>query len=113
MIEGGFNGQELAADSADFRIDLSGVHKSLNKIREQQDVGIQGKHPFAVTQIDCLILSGCEADIRAVIDNLATIFELLEDVDRTVCGSVVDDDDFFVLVLLSKYGFKTSFYEAA
>jgi hypothetical protein len=48
-----------------------------------------------------LILGSGETDVLAVVNHLNTVFELFKDVDRTVRRSVVDDDDFFPLVLLS------------
>ena len=78
------------------RIELPGVHQRLDEIRQQQHVRIQRQHPLAAAHPDGLILRRREADVLLVVDHLAAVFELLQDVDRAVRGGVVDDDDFLV-----------------
>ena len=77
------------------RIELPGIHQRLNEIRQQQHVGIQRQHPIAAGQRDGLILRRREADVFVVVDDLAAVFELFQNVDGAVGGGIVDDDDFF------------------
>ena len=63
---------------------LPGVHQRLNEIRQQQHVRIQGQHPVAAGQRDGLVLRRGEADVLLVVDDLAAILELFQDVDRAV-----------------------------
>ena len=95
-LEVGTHGQQLAADRADVGIELSGIHQRLNEIGKQQHIGIEGKHPIAVGELDGLILRGGEPDVLLVVVDLAAILELFEDVDGAIGGGIVDNDDFFV-----------------
>ena len=91
------HGQQLAAHRADLGIDLAGVHQRLDEIGQQQNVRIQRQYPIAAGERDGLILRRREADVFRVVDNLAAIFELFQNVHRAVVGGVVDDNDLLVL----------------
>ena len=94
-------------------VELAGVHQRLDEVRQQQDVRIQGQDPVAAGEPDGLVLRRGEADVLVVVEDLAAIFELLQDVDGAVGGGVVDDDDFLIRVPLGQHGFEAALDEAA
>jgi hypothetical protein len=107
------HGEQLAAHRADARIELTGVHQRLDKVGQQQDVGIQRQHPIAVGELDGLVLRGGETDVFLVVVDAAAVFELFEDVDGAVGGGVVDNDDLLQPVLLLEHRFEATLDEAA
>src|SRR5690349_4091450 len=92
---------------------MTGIHQYLNKIRQQEDVGIQRQHPIATREADGLILRRGEADVLLVVDDLASILELFQDIGGSVDRAVIDDDDFFVRILLLEYRFQAPLDESA
>ena len=107
------HGQQLAAHRADGGIELAGIHQRLDEIGQQQHVGIQRQHPIAARKLDGLVLRGREPDVLFVVIDLAAVFELFEDIDRAIGGSVIDDDDFLERVLLRQHRFQAPFDEPA
>ena len=55
-IEGGAHREQLAAHRANFGVAVAGIDESLKKIRQEQDVRIEGQNPFAIGELDRLIL---------------------------------------------------------
>ena len=92
---------------------LPGIHQRLNEIRQQQHVRIQGQHPVAAGERDGLVLRGGEADVFLVVDDLAAVLELFQDIDGAVGRVVIDDDDFLVAVSLLEHRFQASLDESA
>ena len=62
---------------------------------------------------DGLVLRGRETDILVVVNDLAAVVELFEDIDRAVSRSIVDDDDFLIRILLRQHGFQASLDKSA
>ncbi len=62
----------------------AGVHQYLDKIRQQQNVRIQRQHPVAAGEADGLVLRGGETDVLLVVNDLASVFELFQDIDCAV-----------------------------
>ena len=112
-IEGGADGEQLAAHRADLRIDLAGIDQSLNEVRQQQHVRIQRQDPLGLGKSDRLILRRGEADVLVVIKDAAAIGEGLENIDGPVGGGVVDHDHVQVRVLLIEHRLQAALDEPA
>src|ERR1019366_8409585 len=107
------NGQQFSADAADFRIYLAGFNQRRDEVRKEQDVGIECQNPLAAREPDGLVLGRGETDVFVVEVDAALILKLFQDVNRSVSGGVIDDDDLKVRVLLFEYRFKTALDESA
>ena len=81
-------------------------HERFDEVRQQQQIGIERQHPVPFRQGDGLVLRGGESDVLLVVDHLAAIFEVFENVHRAVSRIVVDDDNFFVEIPLLQNGFE-------
>jgi len=112
-LEGGRHRQQLAAHRADVRIEVARIHQRLNEIRQQQHIRVQGHHPVAVSQPHGLVLRGGEPGVFLVVDDLAAVFELFQDVDGAVGRGVVNDDNFPSRIPLFEHRFQASLDKTA
>ena len=80
---------------------------------KQQHVRIQGQNPFGGGKRDGLVLRGRKSNVFFVIDDSATVFEGLQDIDGPVRGVIVDNNNLLERIILIKDGFEAALDKAA
>ena len=70
------------------------------KLGSSSTSGLRVRTQVPDASADGLVLRGGEPNVLVVVNDLASILELLQYVHRAVGGGIIDDDDFFIGVAL-------------